>query len=229
MTIKRLKAALLAAAAVALLFTGCGKKEEAPASTAMPDRMPPVDQSELAVPGEVPDVSEELAALVDEDPSAEPVAEAAPEAAPVPAATQEMSAEPVPAPTAVPTPAPTATPVPPPFINASPAATPKAEEAAAEPEPAADELRPGTYEGVDGSILTVNADGTCTLVTEVSGKINGKAMSADLTFHGTVEKGEFSFDKVTYGAIDLTAIAAAAGYSDAAPWETTAELIYAAG
>lgn len=214
MTIKRLNAALLAAAAAAVLFTGCGKKEAAaPVSTAMPDRMPPVAQSELAVPGEVPDASAELAALV--EPTAEPSQE--PDA-------QTPSQEPAPTPEPTPEPMPTATPVPPPAFV--PPAAPAEE---TQPEPAAEELRPGTYEGVDGSTLVVNADGTCTLETEVSGKINGKAMSARLTFHGVVENGQFSFDKVTYGAIDLTAIAAAAGYTDAAAWETTAALIYAAG
>lgn len=216
MTIKHLNAALLAAAAAAVLFAGCGKKEAAaPVSTAMPDRMPPVAQSELAVPGEVPDASAELAALVEPtaEPSQEPVAEPAP-----------VSQEPAPTPEPTPEPTPTATPVPPPaFVSpAAPAET-------TEPASGAETLRPGTYEGADGSTLVVNADGTCTLETEVSGKINGKAMSAMLTFHGVVEEGAFSFDKVTYGTIDLTAIAAAAGYTDAAAWETTAALIYAAG
>ena len=205
--------ALLAAVAVVLLLTGCGKKAEAaPASISIPDPMPPVDMSELAIPGVVPDPSEELAALMEPE---------APETAP---SSEAPSAEPalpaaIPEPTAEPTPR--ATPVPPPTIVTAPVTTPAPVEA--------DTLRPGTYEGVDGSVLTVEADGTCTFVTGVSGKINGKAMSADLTFHGTVENGVFSFDKVTYGAIDLTAIAAAAGYSDAAPWEASAAIIYNAG
>lgn len=212
--------ALLAAVAVVLLLAGCGKKAEAaPASISIPDPMPPVDMSELAIPGVVPDPSAELAALMEqEEPSAE---QEAPETAP---SSEAPSAEPalpaaIPEPTAEPTPR--ATPVPPPTIVTAPVTTPAPVEA--------DTLRPGTYEGVDGSVLTVEADGTCTFVTEVSGKINGKAMSADLTFHGTVENGVFSFDKVTYGAIDLTAIAAAAGYSNAAPWEASAAIIYNAG
>lgn len=216
---KNLIPALLAAAAAVILLAGCGKTEEeaaAPISTAMPDRMPPVPQSELAVPGVVADPSAELAALKEAETPAEPA-----EATPSPEMSSgEMSAEPAPTPEPTPAPTPKVTPVPPPTIVTAPVPTAAPEE---------EILRPGTYEGADGSVLTVNADGTCTYVTQVSGKINGKAMSASLTFHGVFEAGEFSFDKVTYGALDLTAIAAAAGYTDAAPWEAAAAIVYGAG
>ncbi len=212
--------ALLAMAAVLLLLSACGREEAPlPISTAAPDRMPPVAKSELAIPGVVADPSAELAALEPAAPQLPTAAEEAPAAEPTGEPTGEPSGEPAPTPTAEPTPK--VTPVPPPTIVTAPVPTPAPVEAEA--------LRPGTYEGADGSVLTVNRDGTCTFVTQVSGKINGKAMSADLTFHGVVEAGEFAFDKVTYGAIDLTGIAAAAGYTDAAPWEACAAIIYGAG
>ena len=201
---KNLIPALLAAAAVMLALSGCGK-EPAPAEPAapapaaheavMPDPNPPVARKEA------PEVPAAPAAKTPEEPSSEPSSEPAPEESPEPT--------------------PKATPVPPPTIVTAPVPTPVPKEP--------DALRPGTYEGADGSVLTVEADGTCTLVTEVSGKVNGKSMSADLTFHGTVEAGTFAFDKVTYGRLDLTAIAAAAGYTDASPWEAVAEILYNLG
>lgn len=87
-------------------------------------------------------------------------------------------------------------------------------------------LVPGTYQGSDGSELEVEKDGTCTYETLVSGKVNGKAMSARLTFHGTLEDDGFSFTKVTFFGLDLTSIAASAGYTDATYWETAAGIIY---
>ncbi len=110
-----------------------------------------------------------------------------------------------------------------------------AQPATAEPsgEPTAEEdadalpLVPGTYEGSDGSVLTVKADGTCSFETLVSGLVNGAPMSGRLTFHGTVEGGEFSFDRVTFYGLDLTKIAAGAGYTDGSYWEEAAGIIYA--
>lgn len=141
----------------------------------------------------------------------------APTAEPAPASEEPApvapTPEPTPEPSPVPTPAPTV--VPPPAFEMGATAP--------------DVLRPGTYVGSDGSVLTVNEDATATYETDVSGKINGKAMTASLVFHGVYENGGFSFDKVTYGALDLTALAAAAGYTDASPWETAAAIIYGAG
>lgn len=211
---KNLTPALLAAAAAMLVLAGCGKKE-APGtvSAVRPDPNPPVSAEEPVVPGVMPDPAAELAALKDEGEPAVPAEVAPPSEMP----SGEMSPEPV----ITPAPTPKATPVPPPTIVTAPVPTPAPVET--------EVLRPGTYEGADGSVLTVNADGTCTLLTPVSGKVNGKSMSANLTFHGTVDKGVFSLDKVTYGALDLTAIAAAAGYTDAAPWEAVAEVLYNLG
>ena len=101
------------------------------------------------------------------------------------------------------------------------------EEEEIKPEPTPVPLVPGTYTGSDGSVLTVNADGTCTYETLVSGTVNGSAMSGRLTFHGTVEGGVFSFTKVTFYGLDLTKIAESAGYTDASYWETAAGIIYA--
>ena len=90
------------------------------------------------------------------------------------------------------------------------------------------EIVPGSYEDEAGSELTVKKDGTVTYKTEVSGKINGSPMSAKLTFHGEVSGQGFVFDKVTYMGIDLTAIAAANGLTDASPWQTAAWQMYLA-
>lgn len=199
MNTKRILAALLLAAAMLSLFAACGKKrDEAPAVTAEAASSEPAS----AEPAPVAEPTAELARA--QEPSAEPSQEAA---------VTEPTSEPVPEPTAEPTPVPTAKPVPQPVYDIP---APEVEQG----------VRPGTYTGNDGSVLIVNIDGTCTYETEVSGKINGKAMSADLVFHGTVENGEFSFDKVMYGGLDLTALAAAAGYTDASPWEAAAAIIY---
>lgn len=129
-----------------------------------------------------------------------------------PAVTDESSGEPeegrAPVVTRIstPTPMPTATPVP-------------------TPEP----LRPGTYTGTDGSVLKVNADGTCTYETELSGTVNGRPMTGRVTFHGTAQDGAFSFTRVTYFGLDLTEMARAAGYADAGPWEAAAAALYAGG
>ena len=88
-------------------------------------------------------------------------------------------------------------------------------------------LVPGTYEAEDGSVLTVKKDGACTYETEVSGEVNGNALSGRLTFHGTLEDGAFSFTKVTFYGLDLTGIAANAGYTDASHWESEAARLYA--
>ncbi|MCD8117412.1 MAG: hypothetical protein LUE21_09925 [Oscillospiraceae bacterium] len=100
-----------------------------------------------------------------------------------------------------------------------------ASEATAAPE-STPSLRAGTYEGEDGSVLTVNEDGSCTYKTEISGTINGQAMTGSVTFHGTVEDGTFTFTRITYMGMDITSMAAAAGYSDASYWEAAAASLY---
>lgn len=97
------------------------------------------------------------------------------------------------------------------------------------PEPTPVPLRPGTYEGSDGSVLEVKEDGTCAYETEISGTVNGAPMTGRITFHGTVEGGRFSFTKVTYLGLDVTGVAAASGYEDASYWERAAAIIYAGG
>ncbi len=112
-----------------------------------------------------------------------------------------------------------------PAAAVQPAATEEpSAEAAEEAEPLP--IVPGTYEGSDGSELEVKKDGACTYETLVSGRVNDKPMSARLTFHGTLEDDGFSFTKVTFFGLDLTSIAASAGYTDAEYWETAAAIIY---
>lgn len=209
---KRIFAALLALLMV-LAFCACGKKTEEPAVTPEPILAAPNAYPPGGEPTPVIEVTREMEIPVLEEPAA--------------ASQEPASAEPSgePAPVVTPEPTPAATVVPPPAFE--PAAAVPAERAPA-PAPVEEknDLRPGTYVGSDGSILIVNEDATATYETEVSGKINGKAMTASLVFHGVYENGAFSFDKVTYGALDLTALAAAAGYTDAAPWETAAGIIY---
>jgi hypothetical protein len=72
----------------------------------------------------------------------------------------------------------------------------------------------------------VEEDGTCTYETTLSGTVNGKAMSGKITFHGTVENGQFSFTKVTYFGLDVTDVAKNSGYDDASYWEQAAAIIY---
>ena len=204
-------AALVAALCLMGTMASCGKKNEeslpveipAPAAVQTLMSEEPVN-AETLVPTEVPVPTWEEPAST-EPVSSEPVSS---EPAPV-----VFTPAPTPEPTPVPTPAPTV--VPPPAFETGASAP--------------DILHPGTYVGSDGSILIVNEDATATYETEVSGKINGKAMTASLVFHGVYENGGFTFDKVTYGALDLTALAAAAGYTDASPWETAAAIIYGAG
>lgn len=87
-------------------------------------------------------------------------------------------------------------------------------------------LRPGRYEGPDGAVLSVSEDGTCTYETTVSGTVDGEEMSGTVTFHGAVYGGDITFARITYYGLDITALAAAAGYDDFSYWETAAESIY---
>ena len=88
-------------------------------------------------------------------------------------------------------------------------------------------LVPGTYEGENESVLTVEEDGSCAYETLVSGTIGEAPVSAWLTFRGTLENGEITFDSVWFGDIDLTQVALSAGLEDASGWEAAAELLYA--
>jgi len=184
----------------ALLLCGCEGME---AEIVINDGQAVV--SFAAVPSEEPAGAEVSGEMT----SAEPSAETSPEPSP----------EPTPMPTPVPTPAPTPAPTPEPTPVPTPVPT---------PEPTPVPIVPGSYEGADGSELTVKKDQSVTYKTEVSGKINGNPMSADLTFHGQVQGEGFVFDKVTYLGIDLTAIAAANGITDASAWEQAAWQLYLA-
>ncbi len=126
-----------------------------------------------------------------------------------------------PVPTAASTPVPTAVPTPVP--TAAPTAVPTPEPT---PAPTAVPLRAGTYEAADGSVLTVKSSGSVSYKTEVSGTVNGAEMSAMLTFSGTMADGGFTFTKVSYGLLDLTATARANGLDDASQWEDAAWALY---
>lgn len=91
---------------------------------------------------------------------------------------------------------------------------------------AAPDRRPGRFTGSDGSVLTVAEDGACTYETVVSGTVNGEEASGPVVFHGTAENGRITFVKITYYGLDITALAAAAGYSDLTAWEAAAESIW---
>lgn len=209
---KKIFAALLAVFMI-LPLCACGKKTAESAVTPEPLLAAPNAFAPGAEPTPVVEASAEMAVPVQEEPEASQEPASAEPVEPTPVVTPEPTPEPTPAPTVVP----------PPAFETAAAIPEKAEAAPVETE---SDLRSGTYVGSDGSILIVNEDATCTYETTVSGKINGKAMTAVLVFHGVYENGGFSFDKVTYGALDLTALAAAAGYSDATPWETAAGILY---
>lgn len=141
----------------------------------------------------------------------------APSGEPLGASSGEIYATATPMPTAAPTPIPT--PIPTPVPTPIPTPTPA-------PTPTAVPLRAGTYEATDGSVLTVKSNGSVSYKTQVSGTVNGAAMSAMLTFSGTMEDGGFMFTKVSYGLLDLTATAHANGLDDASQWEDAAWALY---
>lgn len=140
------------------------------------------------------------------------------EASAAPAPSGEASAAPAPTPT--PTPAPTPEPTPSPTPEPTPESTP-----APTPLP----LVAGTFTGSDGSILTVEADGTCTYETTLTGTVNNIRAEGRITFYGTVEHGVFSFTKVMYYGLDVTEIGRANGYTSYSYWEKAAAVIYAGG
>lgn len=199
---KRLTAILLSLAAL-LALAACGAKE-APAAEAAPLPTAAVMPVVTAQPDPAPPAAPPATERADSPAETASGAGRAPEVV--------RLASPTPAPTA--TPVPTSTPEPVPTSTPAPTPVP---------------LRPGTYTGSDGSVLTVKSDGTSTYETELSGTVNGRQMSGRVTFHGTVEEGVFSFTRVTYFGLDLTEIARSAGYSDASYWEQAAAILYADG
>ena len=121
---------------------------------------------------------------------------------------------------------PEATPAPETAATAEPdSGEPSQEEPASSEEPG-EPLRPGTYTNDAGGVLTVAEDGSCTYETTLPGLINGEELEGNVIFHGTVEDGKIAFTKVTYYGLDITALAAQAGYEDDTLWETEATAIY---
>lgn len=141
----------------------------------------------------------------------EPIATPMPTLVPTPIPTPMPTPVPTPVPTPIPTPVPTPTPTPEPTVT---------------PEPTPRPLNTGTFTAPDGSELTVKRDGSVSYKTEVSGTINGVAMSGVLTFTGTAAEEGFTFTKVSYGVLDLTDIARANGLDDASHWENEAWALY---
>ena len=190
------------------LLTACGKKTEEAVTTETASAEPTIEMS--AAVSEEPRFTSE-APSVSREPSVEPT----PEATPVPTVASTATPMPTAAPTPVPTVKPTATPSP----TVAPTSTPVPTEAPVE-------LRAGSWEAEDGSTLKLNSDGTVAYKTEVSGTVNGSAMSGMLTFSGIWDEEGFHFDKVVYGFIDLTEIAKANGLGDPTPWENAAMQMY---
>lgn len=154
-------------------------------------------------------------------------------ATPEPSATQAQTVrptlEPTPAPAPMPTSTPTSTPVPTPISTPAPTQTPAPSPAPTQT-PAPEPIRSGTYEGGNGSVLTVEEDGSVSYKTKLTGTLDGRPMTAAVTFYGTVDgDGNFSFSKITYLGLDITDLAARHGYTDASPWENVARKLYLSG
>ena len=77
--------------------------------------------------------------------------------------------------------------------------------------------------GEDGCVLAVHEDGTC--VYKVPAEPYGGDPKGELVFEGTVADGAFTFTRVSYFGIDITALAQQAGL-DAAHWEADAAALY---
>lgn len=194
---RRVICMILAGLAV-LTLAACGQVDQ---PTLVSDAEDMVNRvMELADPNPPADVSLPELAVV-----AEPVLEAFMEEL-LPAAEPEPSAEPGPA----------------------SSEEPGSLEATEEPDAGSEEkeLRPGTYVGADDSVLTVAEDGTCTYETMIAEPEDGAPLDGPVTFHGTVDNGVISFEKVTYYGLDITALAAQAGYDDGSYWENEAIAIY---
>ena len=80
-----------------------------------------------------------------------------------------------------------------------------------------------TLRGEDGCVLAVHEDGTC--VYKVPAEPYGGDPKGELVFEGTVADGAFTFTRVSYFGIDITALAQQAGL-DAAHWEADAAALY---
>ena len=88
-------------------------------------------------------------------------------------------------------------------------------------------IRAGTYEGMDGSVLTVEADGACVFETYIELVVDGKPLDEAVTLEGTVdEEGAFTFTKVTCHGLDLTALAGQSGYEGDDRWAASAAALY---
>lgn len=216
----------LAALVLLVNLCACGQKTAEPVETMTAPTM-----SASAEP------SGEPTGEATNEPTGEPSGDIAPTANPMPAATPMPTPvptavpTPVPTPTAtpMPTPVPTAMPTPTPTPTATPAPTPTATPIpTATPEPTGVPIRAGTYTASDGSELTVKRDGSVSYDTEVSGTINGTAMSAVLTFTGDMTADGITFTAVHYGFLDLTEIARSNGIDDATRWENDAWALYLA-
>ena len=115
--------------------------------------------------------------------------------------------------------------------DAAPEEAAAGEEAAPEEEAPAPTEEPapreGTYKSEDGAVLKVEKNGECSYKTTITAIVSGKEMTDTVTFYGTVDgAGSFSFTKVTYHGMDITSMAAKAGYDDASQWEAEAAALY---
>ena len=70
---------------------------------------------------------------------------------------------------------------------------------------------------------TLSQDGTCTY--KVPAEPYGGDPKGEIVFEGTVADGTFTFTRVSYFGIDITALAQQAGL-DAAHWEADAAALY---
>lgn len=199
MRMKRNGFSILIPLVLVLILGGCGKKATAAEPT-------PAPAAEAEASAEMSDPAAEAAASPEMPAPQTPASRdpASGEASGAPA--MEPAMPPEPATESMPTAAPEPT-----------------------PEPASLPLVPGVFTGSDGSVLTVEADGTCTYEATVTGTINNVPAEGRLTFCGTLEDGVFSFTKVMYYGLDVTEIGRASGYSDYSRWEQAAALIYAGG
>ena len=82
---------------------------------------------------------------------------------------------------------------------------------------------PDVIRGGDGCVLAVREDGTCTY--KVPAEPYGGDPKGEIVFEGTVEDGDFTFTRVSYFGIDITALAQQEGL-DAAHWEAEAAALY---
>ena len=87
---------------------------------------------------------------------------------------------------------------------------------------------PEIFTGEDGSVLTMESDGSCTYEVFLTGTVNGLRSEGRVVFHGRAEDGVFTFEKVTWYGLDVTQIARASGYTTFTYWEKAAAQLCAA-